>query len=54
MTNDTSRHGRKLPVRTGAPVNRSAGPGGWCASNLILAMMAALFAAVVALEVLTG
>lgn len=54
MTNDTSRHGRKPRVRTGAPVNRSAGPGGWCASNLILAMMAALFAAVVALEVLTG
>jgi hypothetical protein len=54
MTKDPSRHNRTLPVRTGAPVHRSAGPGGWCASNLILAMMAALFAAVVALEVLTG
>ncbi|PYG58556.1 hypothetical protein N434_02471 [Rhizobium sp. UGM030330-04] len=54
MTNETPRHRHNLPVRTGAPVKRSAGPGGWCASNLILAMMAALFAAVVALEVLTG
>ncbi|MDH7803676.1 MULTISPECIES: hypothetical protein [Rhizobium/Agrobacterium group] len=54
MTKDPSRHNRTLPARTGAPVNRSAGPGGWCASNLILAMMAALFAVVCALEVLTG
>jgi hypothetical protein len=54
MTKDTPRRNRTLPVRTGAPFHGSAGPGGWCASNLILAMMAALFAAVCALEVLTG
>ncbi|WP_425961463.1 hypothetical protein [Rhizobium nepotum] len=54
MTRDNPRRNRILPARTSAPVNRSTGPGGWCASNLILAMMAALFAAVCALEVLTG
>lgn len=54
MTKDTCPHNRTLPVRTGAPINRSAGPGGWCASNLILAMMAAQFAAAIALDIITG
>ncbi|MGQ2919172.1 MULTISPECIES: hypothetical protein [Rhizobium] len=54
MNRGNSRRNRTLPVRSGAPVSRSAGPGGWCASNLILAMMAVLFAAVVALEILTA
>lgn len=52
--NDKSRSNRIVPVRKGAPGKGSATPGGWCASNLILAMMAALVAAVVAREVITG
>lgn len=54
MNNDMSRHDRIVSARKGAPVKESATPGGWCASSLILAMMAALFAAVVALEIITG
>lgn len=54
MNDDMSRRDRIVSVRKGAPGKGSASPGGWCASNLILAMMAALFAAVVALEVITG
>jgi len=54
MNDDMSRRNCIVPARKGAPFKGSATPGGWCASNLILAMMAALFAAVVALEVTTG
>lgn len=54
MSDDKSRSNRIVPARKSAPVKGSATPGGWCASNLILAMMAALVAAVVALEVITG
>jgi hypothetical protein len=52
--NDKSRSNRIVSARKSAPDKGSATPGGWCASNLILAMMAALVAAVVALEVMTG
>ncbi|MGV2066471.1 MULTISPECIES: hypothetical protein [Agrobacterium] len=52
--NDKSRNNRIVSTRKGAPGRGSATPGGWCASNVILAMMAALVAAVVALEVITG
>ena len=52
--NDKFRSNRIVSARKGAPVKGSATPGGWCASNVILAMMAALVAAVVALEVITG
>lgn len=52
--NDKSRSNRIVSARKDAPVKGSATPGGWCASNVILAMMAALVAAVVALEVITG
>ncbi|CAN7520765.1 hypothetical protein G6M16_020450 [Agrobacterium tumefaciens] len=52
--NDKSRNNCIVSARKGAPVKGSATPGGWCASNLILAMMATLVAAVVALEVITG
>ncbi|MBG0508732.1 hypothetical protein I3J13_08145 [Agrobacterium sp. MOPV5] len=52
--NDKSRSNRIVSDGKGAPVKGSATPGGWCASNLILAMMAALVAAVIALEVITG
>ncbi|CDI10539.1 hypothetical protein [Agrobacterium pusense] len=54
MNEGKSARRRIVPARNGAPVRGSATPGGWCASNLILAMMAALFAAVVALEFITG
>ncbi len=54
MNDEKSRSNRIVSARKVAPGKGSATPGGWCASNLILAMMAALFAAVVALEVITG
>ena len=54
MNEGKSARRRIVPARNGVPVRGSATPGGWCASNLILAMMAALFAAVVALEFITG
>ncbi|SCY69701.1 hypothetical protein [Rhizobium sp. NFACC06-2] len=54
MNDDMSRRSRIVSAPTDAPFKGSATPGGWCASNLILAMMAALFAAVIALEVITG
>lgn len=54
MNEGKSARRRIVPARNAASVRGGATPGGWCASNLILAMMAALFAAVVALEVITG
>ncbi|MBA4774469.1 MULTISPECIES: hypothetical protein [Agrobacterium] len=54
MNDDKSRSNRVVSIRKGAPGRGSATPGGWCASNVILAMMASLVAAVVALEVITG